>query len=495
MLAGMRPFLDARVERSAALLATRGDRLALFRLRLSGTLDDSGPSEVDLLQLVEIDASGLRSAAIAFAPEDLDAAYAELDARYAAAEAAPYAGVTAGMQEFKRAFSQRDWKALAARCAPDIVVHDRRLLGWHTLHGPDAYVEALRQLVDLAPDTKLRIDHTDICAAGYLVVTVWEGSHHGGAYEAPSLMVAELDDAGRIRRFDQYDLDRLEEARARFAELRSDPLRIPPNAVTRAMDRAAERIEACDWDGLKDLFSASFRFEDRRRLFRDSGDRDKLVASLRMAASAGFQTAYVTLATAGERLALLHLRFQKFEDSALIAEVENLQLFEVEAGGRFVASIVFDADDRRAASLEMTERYFRGEEAADAPPASAELVRALNAHDLDRLRAALPDEFTLHDHRRTGLGSLIGADAYVASVRALLEQTRDLTTDILYHVASDARGSLSLGRMFGTLADGGPFEDVLARLAVFREGRVVSLEVFEPEDLELARARFEALGR
>ena len=57
------------------------------------------------------------------------------------------------MREFTRAFAERDWDALAARCAPDLVVHDHRLLGWGTLHGPAAYLEALRSLVELAPDT------------------------------------------------------------------------------------------------------------------------------------------------------------------------------------------------------------------------------------------------------------------------------------------------------------------------------------------------------
>jgi hypothetical protein len=188
------------------------------------------------------------------------------------------------------------------------------------------------------------------------------------------------------------------------------------------------------------------------------------------------------------------MRFRSFEGDALIAEVENFHLHEVDAEGRFVATLVFDADDRRAASLQMTERYLCGEGTRQAPPASAELIRALNAHDLVRLRAALPDDFYLDDHRRTGLGRLAGADAYVASVRALLEQTRDLTTDMLYHVAGDERGTLSMGRMFGRLADGGAFENVLVRLAVYRAGRVVGLEVFEPEDLEVARARFEAIG-
>ena len=254
----MRPLFEMRSSRLVqAMLATRGDRLALSRERVEVADRDIGPSEIGSLGIIEVDAHGERVATIRFDPEDVDAAYAELDARYHAGEAAPHATVAAGMQEFKRAFTERDWDALAARCAPDIVVHDRRLLGWETLHGPAAYVEALRTLVELAPDTRLRIDHTTICAHGYLVITVWEGTREGGAYEAPSLMVAELDGQRQIRRFDQYDLERLDQARARFAELRPDPLRIPPNAATRSIDRWREAFEARDWPALEALCAPS----------------------------------------------------------------------------------------------------------------------------------------------------------------------------------------------------------------------------------------------
>jgi class 3 adenylate cyclase len=491
LVASVRPFFEAGVQRSAELLATRGDRLALYRMRLSGSDGVAGPSEVPYLQIAESDASGKRSAGIAFGPDDLGAAYAELDARYHAGEAAPHARVWAGMQEFKRAFTERDWAALAARCSPEIVVHDRRLLGWETLHGPAAYLAALRSLVELAPDSQLRIDHVEMCAHGYLVITVWEGTREGGAYEAPSLMVAELDAEGRIRRFDQYDLDRLDAARARYAELRSDPLRIPPNAATRVNDLHQQAIEAGDWDDLAQLVAPEMVFDDRRHGVQLTGDRDLFLASRRVTARSA-RVSRTLLATAGDRLALFQTRWAGALEGGAF-EAEMLTLLEVDANGRITAIIAFDPGDQRAASLELADRYFRSEEAREAPAASAELVRAVNAHDLVRLRAALPDDFYLHDNRRTGLGRLTGADAYVASLRAFLAETRDLTTDILYHVAADERGSLSVGRMFGRLADGGAFENVVVRLAVFRAGRVVGLEVFEPEDLEVARARFEAL--
>jgi hypothetical protein len=174
---------------------------------------------MEFVQVIETDANGRRIAGIAFSPDDLDAAHAELDARYHAGEAAPFGAVAASMRAFADALARRDWDALAALCVPDLAVHDHRRLGWETLRGPAAYVEALRALVDLAPDTRMCLDHVEMRERGYLVVTVWLGTRDGGPFEEPSLMVGEIDPAGRVRRFDQYDLERLDAARARFAEL------------------------------------------------------------------------------------------------------------------------------------------------------------------------------------------------------------------------------------------------------------------------------------
>jgi hypothetical protein len=49
----------------------------------------------------------------------------------------------------------------------------------------------------------------------------WVGTRDGGAFEDPSMIVAEIDAAHRIRRFDQYSVDQLDEARARFAAIAS----------------------------------------------------------------------------------------------------------------------------------------------------------------------------------------------------------------------------------------------------------------------------------
>ena len=115
------------------------------------------------------------------------------------------------------------------------------------------------------------------------------------------------------------------------------------------------------------------------------------------------------LATAGDRLALEHVRWTGGKNRVPF-ESENLSLTEVDAEGRIVAVISFDPDDRRGATVELLDRYARSDAAQCIPAAIFEALRAVNAHDLDRLRVALSDDFVLNDHRRTGLGRLDSAE-------------------------------------------------------------------------------------
>jgi hypothetical protein len=102
----------------------------------------------------------------------------------------------------------------------------------------------------------------------------------------------------------------------------------------------------------------------------------------------------------------------------------------VDGEGRVVAAIYFDPDDRRAASAELLERWARSDAARCVPAAIFEALRAVNAHDLEGLRALLPDDFVLHDHRRIRLGRLQG-DGYLAAMGALFELAPDVTMETL----------------------------------------------------------------
>ena len=168
-------------------------------------------------------------------------------------------------------------------------------------------------------------------------------------------MVAELDALGRIRRFDQYDLERLDEARARFAELRPDPLRIPPNAATRTERSLAGGVEAAGLGSAPGALCAPRSCST----IAAAASAPPAIATLSSTSSSaiaelgGTRCRAPLLATAGDRLALERVCWTRPTIRRRPFEVETLQLIEVDAEGRIVAAISFDPDDRRAASAEL----------------------------------------------------------------------------------------------------------------------------------------------
>jgi hypothetical protein len=217
-IAFTREAADGRtVQGESRLIATRGERLALMRSTFVFSDADIGPSEIAFFIIQEIDAHGRIVAYVRFDLEDLDAAYAELDRRYEAGEAA---GCPVAPLAFARAVMARDWAALAALCGPTFVQYDHRpfaILG--TTYGGEEWARNSRALVDLAPDTRPRIDHVRHHGRGFLMEMAWQGTREGGPYEIPVTVVIEVDENGKLIRDDLYDQAQLDEIRARFAEL------------------------------------------------------------------------------------------------------------------------------------------------------------------------------------------------------------------------------------------------------------------------------------
>jgi hypothetical protein len=475
---------DARPERQ--LVGTAGDRVDLERILWRGG-PAGGRFEVEHLWLAEVDEVGRIVAAIAFGLDDWRAANREAWARWLAADASA-AAVIGPIGAFLEALNDHNRARVRMALADDVVVHDRRRTGMGLIEGADAYVEAAAALWDLASDVqydwpfRLQIERHGWLSVVRGFGTLREG---GGTFESLFLTVTVVA-GGRIIRIEMFEIDDVDAALARLAELRPDPTRIPPNAATRTSDRHQEALKAEDMDAFARLCAPTMVFDDRRRGVLLTGGRDLFIASSRHTARAIMVRSL--LATAGDRLTLEHLRWT--DPSGRDWEVENLSIHEVDAEGRTVAVVAFDLEDRRAASAEMLERYVRTEEARWIPASFLEFAGALNDHDLDRLRAAVPLDFVFDDHRRTGLGRLESAEDYLAAVAALFEQAPDVIIEQLYLIAEERHGSLSMTHRFGTVVDGGAFESVFVQLARYRGDRLVGLELFEPEDLDTARARF-----
>jgi hypothetical protein len=476
------------------LLATRGERLALHRTRTEIEGGDVGPSEIVSLSLCETSPRGEVARLSRFDSEDQPAALAELDARWEASEATVHRRTSAVVRAYRESAALHAWDEMAALVSPSLVFDDHRPLALGLI-GRERWIASLHALAALAPDVRLHVDHLRTAERGFLIAGDWRGTRDGGAFESPWTGVLELDEQGKIARIDAFADEQPGAALARFEELgrnaARDPLRIPPNSATRALDGWFAGTASGDMGAVRALYAESYSLDDRRALLRGAFDLESAVANARFF-SEGWRWARTLLATAGDRLALWHILFTTGEASAA-SELEILELDEVDGEGRIVRIVLFDPDARAAASAELFERY--AATGADGMPAFAiEFLRAMSARDLVRARATLPDDFAFDDHRRTGVGRLASADAYIASVAALHELSPDVRIDSLYRVAGAVHGLVDVARMSGTNSEKGEFESVFARIRLFEGERAIGAELFELEDLDVALARFEELG-
>jgi ketosteroid isomerase-like protein len=603
-----------------------------------------------MLHLVEVDAAGRRVALVTFDLCDLDAAYTELDERYAAGEAAPHAGTWEILQRFMRTVASRDWEQMASIYTDDFVYEDHRLLGWGTRSRDEALAQ-FPAMTELASDARLRSDHTlAINRRGILNVARWMGSRDGGVFEIPMVGVILFAPDGRFRRTHSYDLDQLDAARACFdtltseppalrietaatraadraseawaardwkrmaelfpagfrcsdrrrlmqleldrdqflewtrttfgmsssrleqqvlatrgdrlalsrdrvevadqnlgpseieslsiievgehgepvatvrfdpddlssayaeldaryaagegasrdlraapAELRPDPLRIPPNAATRAGDRHAEALVARDWDALRELADAGFRYEDRSRWALVSGDCEMWIASLKFLVSeSGARVEHEILGTVGDRIALYHTAWSGASDATRF-ELDRLRITEVNAEGKLLALILFDVEDRHAAFDEAQARFVAGEAAATGGQAPLlEFSRALAQRDREATREALAPDFVHHDRRRLVSGTY-DRDQYVESLWTMRDLAPNTALEEWRILAWDRHGRVAVGRSFGTTRDGVVFENVMVCVALTRGDRIQQLEFFDLGDSDRALARFDEL--
>jgi ketosteroid isomerase-like protein len=502
VLAALRIIYDQPGSRwQQDVLATRGERLALVHWRWLESKNEAVLAEVEYLAVVEVDAAGRQTLSSTFDLDDLDAACAELEARYDAGEAAPYARTRAPLERLNRAVATRNWEELASAFTPDFAIEDHRPLGTLSGLSRDQWVASVRSLAELRPDAALRLDHVlALDDRRALTVGTWVGNEADGAFEITVVVLAEMCPAG-IRRWHTYDLDRLHEARARYDALAVSTPRDPlaalakPNAATAAVDRFFAAFEARDWDAVRSLAAEGATFEDRRGHALESGDIDWVVANLKLevfdSGLGHFQRSLV--AKAGDRVCL-HRTLWSGGPTGGPFEIEYLALTEVDESGRFLASVMFDVGDRRAAIREGQRRWLaRDPTAAATVRPAVELINAFSDHDRARMRAVLADDVVVVDHRSTGQGRVDGADAYLDTVSVLWGLVTDLQSEGRFALVLESHGVVAALYNHGTLAEGGAFERYEIGLATVERGRITHFELFEVEALDAALARLAEL--
>jgi tetratricopeptide (TPR) repeat protein len=457
------------------LLATRGERHALVRARLVAELPDRGRVEWEHLGVTEFDAQGRRKSMVLFDTDHLDAAYAELHARFAAGEGAPHAALLATLAELARAWCAYDRAALERVAHESFTVTSHRRVRIDETRDRAGWIMTCTALEEMGVDSAVRVDHLRVSPRAVLCVGAVQGTRDGGAFELPIIFVY-VHDGSRLLSQDLYDGDQIDEARARFAEIATavpvDPLArwLRPNAAVTAHRRSDAAFHARDWSSMRASFAPDAFIEERRAGLRTPPhDADTAVASLRDGAAAvpNLRVDHELFATFGDRVALERQIWRGGTAGAEI-EIEMLTLNEADAEGRIAALVSFDPGDVVAACREASERWIAIE------PHLAPILRAGFAYgdatrnrDAAALRALVADDFVVDDRRRAGLGQLAGGDALVASFQAVWQLTRTSSNVVRARLATEPWGSVLISHVTGTLADGGAFEGLSGALTVF----------------------------
>ncbi|MCV7261286.1 BTAD domain-containing putative transcriptional regulator [Mycobacterium shimoidei] len=471
---------------TATPLALRGDRLYLSHVRCEGR-DARPPSVdadllmVDALAITEVDANGLIVARTYFDLDDMDAAIAELDARNLAGEAAPFAQAWSLVAEGYAGFNRREFLATT----PDAVSIDHRR---GPAFAPGDFIDYIQAAWNDSPDTKIYIEAVHrLSSIGAVVTHVARGISDEGfdaEWRDVFLLIGEGNLVSRCELFNEADLDAVI---ARFEELNR-----PTPQLENAASRLYERLKVCyaarDFEAITEMLADNVWSEDRRRVV-NSGFRqgpDAMIAELAGLAEAEIDLASEVVATRGASLVLNRLRAGSHPLSSDGFYSLVFDVIEIDVNGRFVARIVFDANDIEGAIAELDARYLAGEAAPYARvwQSAMDTLGELNRHAPGPMIRGL----SYTDRRRVPFGPRDFGRA-VEELWALASDTRYRFTAV--H-ALDAHGVVASLIIEGSAEYGNELQWARAFLLVPEEPR---LEIYQESDVDVAIARFEELKR
>lgn len=482
-IANIRAVADVGITHlTFAVIAVRGERLVLAHA--SGGDDTPEGFAPELLGVFEIGSGSQIAAIVLFDLDDIDAAVAELDARYLAGEAAAHAQTWSVITGIYAAFNRYEMPAV------DWVNVDHRQ---GMPFAPSDLGAALRSFWDLTPKFRIEIEAVHHLSDFGAAITHYSHGRSPEGVDVEWRMVQLLVvDGDRITRCELFDEDDLDAALARFEELQQLRPRRLENAASRAYEQFQTYFGSRDWDALAAILTDDVSTEDRRRVVGSDvrRGRDAVITELCALASTGSanqRLASDVLVARGERLILTRTRYTAGDDRTAYY-FEGLEIVEVDATERVAARIGFDADDFDAAVAELDSRYLAGEAAAHARTWSA-IARGFTALSRGEEPQTTGD-FVDVDHRAL---APIGQGDLMAYLRVALADTM---LNVIYvetvHRLTDL-GAVVTHVAKGTSRDGLDVEwRVLDTVTI--DGDMFSrCELFDDADLDAALARLEEL--
>lgn len=483
-IANMRAVAEVGFEGlTSTVIATRGQRLVLNRIRSSAHGFNAGEISADMLGMLEIDADNRFIAGAIFDSDDIDAAFAELDARYLAGEAAAHEHTWSLMQRTYAALNRHE----IPTTAPDFInVDHRRGMTFE----PGEIVPYVQATWDVAPDLKMFIETVHrLTDTGCVITHTACGTSQEGFDAEWRETVFFTFEGHLVKRCEMFDETDVEAALARFDEL-YHPARSLENAASRAEHQLFAHSAARDWAAVAETLAANSYVDDHRRVVNVGvwDGRDVVIANMRALEEGLAHVTLTVTATRGERLALIRIRSFSPDPQRGEFAVEMLGIAESDSDGRIAAHVFFDVDDVDAAYEELETRYLAGEAAAHRHTWST-LLRDFTAFNEHKLPLTTPDWVNL-DHRRARAFSSGDLVPYIHATWQVTPQAKIYVVAV--HRLSD-HGAVVIQSTHGTSPDGFDIEWLEVNLLMVDGDLINRVEVFDEEDLDTALERFDQL--
>jgi hypothetical protein len=301
-------------------------------------------------------------------------------------------------------------------------------------------------------------------------------------------------DGDLVNRSEIFDEAAIDTALTRFDELNQQALQLE-NAATRAQGRVVDAFNSHNLDSFLAIHDG--QYEDRRRVMRDEGPVDaKFARAMLFEKPETLQMESEPIAIRGHRLSLNRVRWRDMNEADRPIAVELLNLVEVNDYELVSYVIFFDPDDIDAAIGELSARWIASGEAEhpDVIESADRVTESVHRHDWDAVAAQFVGAAYVNHRQLAQTGTDTVAD-WLSSMRTIESLVPDFWVELVEVLALSAKGLVGRMALKGTSTDGAAIEIPYVLLMLLDADRVTRFESFDPDQRELALARFHELNQ
>ncbi len=495
----MRSVFDAAPEVRADLeeILASDEHVIAARVSWHGPGNKAGAWRVEA-GAVHVLRDGMWASTDFYEPADrqaIVARYAELGGGLSALRDSPAERVA---RRFLRHYAAHELGPMLDLTADDFRWIDHRSLNWEPILGRDGISKLMQSSWEGTLDIRIEVDEVLACDGLRLAMLFrWIGHNaRGGAFELPAGDVI-VTDGERYLSIDQYDYADREAMLARFAELageRAERGRRQPELLAAEEER---RYNAHDLDGFLELFAPHYALVDHRSIGWGELSRDGLCEGT----EAAFRSAPDIRKEVEEVLAC-----DEHVIAARIAyhgEGRTAGPWRLEAGsvsiledGVWARSELFERDDRQR----MVARYVElggGLSALGESPVerfAAEFYTRQARGELEPVQELIDERYVHVDHRVLGWDEARGLEGHAALHASLWKGNRDVHVEVDEVLAASERVLAMRIRWVGHGSRAGAFEIPVGQVVLTEQGRLASVDQYDPGDRESMLARFAELN-